>query len=91
MVKLLEENEAMSAICHLEGVDETKLMDALRGDYDKINEEMLNSRQAKEGYLSDIIKLIGADGYSAPQEVYLFQIIANRMGLNRWILLAFSC
>ena len=78
-----EEKEAMSTICHLEGVDESKLMDALRGGYDKVNEEMPNSRQEKEVYLRDIIKLIGADGYSAPQEVYLFQIIASRMGLNQ--------
>lgn len=78
-----EEKEAISTICLLEGVDETKLMDALRGGYDKVNEEMPNSRQEKEAYLRDIIKLIGADGYSAPQEVYLFQIIASRMGLNQ--------
>lgn len=78
-----EEKEAISAICHLEGVDESKLMDALRGGYDKVREEMPNSRQEKEVYLRDIIKLIGADGYSAPQEVYLFQIIASRMGLNQ--------
>ena len=78
-----EEKEAMSTICHLEGIDENKLMEALRGGYDKVNEEMPNSRQEKEVYLRDIIKLIGADGYSAPQEVYLFQIIASRMGLNQ--------
>ena len=78
-----EEKEAMSTICHLEGIDENKLMDALRGGYDKVNEEIPNSRQEKEVYLRDIIKLIGADGYSAPQEVYLFQIIASRMGLNQ--------
>ena len=78
-----EEKEAMSTICHLEGVDENKLMDALRGDYDTVSEEMPNTRKEKEVYLRDIIKLIGADGYSAPQEVYLFQIIASRMGLNQ--------
>lgn len=78
-----EEKEAMSTICHLEGIDENKLMEALRGGYDKVNEEMPNSRQEKEVYLRDIIKLIGADGYSAAQEVYLFQIIASRMGLNQ--------
>ena len=78
-----EEKEAMSTICHLEGIDENRLMEALRGGYDKVNEEMPNSRQEKEVYLRDIIKLIGADGYSAPQEVYLFQIIASRMGLNQ--------
>lgn len=78
-----EEKEAMSMICHLEGVDEDKLMDALRGGYDAVSEEIPNSRQEKEVYLRDVIRLIGADGYSAPQEVYLFQIIASRMELNQ--------
>ena len=78
-----DEKEAMSTICHLEGVDEKKLMDALRGGYDKVAEEIPNTRQAKEVYLRDLIKLIGADGYAAPQEIYLFQIVASRMGLNQ--------
>ena len=78
-----EEKEAMSTICHLEGVDEKKLLDALRGDYENVYDEMPKTRHDKEGYLRDVIKLIGADGYAAPQEVYLFQIIASRMGLNQ--------
>ena len=78
-----EEKEAMSTICHLEGVDEKKLLDALRGGYENVDEEMPKTRHDKEGYLRDIIRLIGADGYAAPQEVYLFQIIASRMGLNQ--------
>ena len=78
-----EEKEAMGAICHLEGVDEKKLLDALRGGYENVDEEMPKTRHDKEGYLRDVIKLIGADGYAAPQEVYMFQIIASRMGLNQ--------
>jgi len=78
-----EEKEAMSTICHLEGVDEKKLLDALRGGYENVDEEIPKTRHDKEGYLRDVIKLIGADSYSAPQEIYLFQIIASRMGLNQ--------
>lgn len=78
-----EELEAMKTICKLEGVDEAKLMDALQGGYDKVNEEMPRTREGREAYLKDIIRLIGADGYAAPQEVYLFQIIAGKMGLNQ--------
>lgn len=78
-----EEMEAMKTICHLEDVDEKKLVDALKGGYDKVEEEMPKDRHDKEGYLRDVIRLIGADGYTAPQEVYLFQIIASRMGLNQ--------
>ena len=78
-----EELEAMKTICKLEGVDEARLMEALQGGYDKVNEEMPRTREAREAYLKDIIRLIGADGYAAPQEVYLFQIIAGKMGLNQ--------
>jgi len=78
-----EEKEAMSAICHLEGIDESKLLESLRGGYENVNEEIPNDRQGKEGYLRNLIKLIGADGYAAPQEVYLFQIVASKMGLNQ--------
>lgn len=78
-----EEKEAMSTICNLEGIDESRLLEALRGGYEHVNEEIPTNRQGKEGYLKNLIKLIGADGYAAPQEVYLFQIIASKMGLNR--------
>ncbi len=78
-----EENDAMSVICHLEGIDEPKLLESLRGGYENVNEEIPNDRQGKEEYLRNIIKLIGADGYAAPEEVYLFQIVASKMGLNQ--------
>lgn len=78
-----EEMEALRAICHLEGVDQAKLMEALQGGYDHVTEEMPTTCAGREAYLRDIIRLIGADGHAAPQEVYLFQIIAGRMGLNQ--------
>jgi len=78
-----EEKEAMSTICHLEGVDEAKLLESLRGGYENAKSEMPDSREEREGYLRNLIKLIGADGYAAPQEVYLFQIVASKMGLNQ--------
>jgi uncharacterized tellurite resistance protein B-like protein len=78
-----EEKEAMRTICHLEGIDESRLMEALRGGYEHVNEEMPNDQQGKDEYLRNLIKLIGADGYASPQEIYLFQIIAGRMGLNQ--------
>ena len=78
-----EEKEAMSTICHLEGVDEKKLLDALRGGYENVYKEITKNRYDKKEYLRDVIKLIGYKGYAAPQEVYLFQIIASRMGLNQ--------
>ena len=78
-----EEKEAMSTICKLEGIDESKLLVSLRGGYENVKNEMPSSREEREGYLRNLIKLIGADGYAAPQEVYLFQIVASKMGLNQ--------
>lgn len=78
-----EEKEAISAICQLEGIDESRLLASLRGGYENANNEMPNSREDREGYLRNLIRLIGADGYAAPQEVYLFQIVASKMGLNQ--------
>lgn len=78
-----EEKEAMSTICHLEGIDESKLLESLQGGYENVEKEMPNSHQEREEYLKKLIKLIGADGYAAPQEVYLFQIVASKMGLNQ--------
>ena len=63
-----EEKEAMSVICHLEGVDEAKLLENLNGGYEHVDEEMPTSYHAREDYLRNIIKLIGSDGYAAPHE-----------------------
>ena len=42
-----------------------------------------HTRKEKEDYLRELILLIGADEYCSPQEVYLFQIVASKMGLNQ--------
>lgn len=78
-----EEKEAISALCHMEGVDESRLLEALKGGYDHAEKEIPDSQRGREAYLRDIIRIIGADGYAAPQEIYLLQIIASKMGLNQ--------
>lgn len=44
---------------------------------------MPQSRKEKEDYLRELILLIGADEYCSPQEAFLFQIIASKMGLSQ--------
>ena len=78
-----EEKEAISTICHIEGVDETKLLENLKGKDVITEKEMPQTRRAKEDYLRTLIKLIGADGNAPPQEIYLFQIIAGKLGMNQ--------
>ena len=78
-----EEKEAICALCHIEGIDERKLLENLKGRHEPTEEEIPKERRAKEDYLKTLIRLIGADGYAAPQEIYLFQIIASKLGLNQ--------
>ena len=78
-----EEKEAICALCHIEGIDERKLLENLKAKPEPTEEAIPKERRAKEDYLKTLIRLIGADGYAAPQEIYLFQIIASKLGLNQ--------
>ena len=78
-----EEEMAIAKICQLEKIDKARLYDTFRNGHDAVSDEMPQTPDEKMKYLRNIIKLIGADGYVAPEEVYLFQIIAGKMGLNQ--------
>ena len=78
-----EEKEAICALCHIEGINERKLLENLKVRHEPIEEEIPKERRAKEDYLKTLIRLIGADGYTAPQEIFLFQIIASKLGMNQ--------
>ena len=78
-----EEEMAIAKICQLEKIDKARLYDTFRNGHDVVSDEMPQTPDEKMNYLRNIIKLIGADGYVAPEEVYLFQIIAGKMGLNQ--------
>lgn len=78
-----EEKEAISTICQIEGIDEAKLLETLKGNNEPKEKEIPKTRNSRAEYLRALIKLIGADGYAAPQEVYLFQIIAGKLGMNQ--------
>lgn len=78
-----EEKEALITLCHLEDISETHLMERLQGEYEDMDAETPKEHCEKVAYLRQLIKLIGADKHVAPQEIYLFQIIAGRMGLTQ--------
>ena len=78
-----EEKEAISTLCHIEGIDEKRLLENLKVGNESKNDNIPKERHAKQEYLRTLIRLIGADGYAAPQEVYLFQIIAGKLGMNQ--------
>ena len=78
-----EEEMAISKICELEGIDKNRLYETLHSNYNNDCEGMPTTFQEKKDYLMNIIKMIGIDGHAAPEEIYLFQIIAGKMGLNQ--------
>ena len=78
-----EEQRALNPICHMESIDEIQLYESLQNGFDGAETKIPQSRKEKEAYLRELILLIGADGYAAPQEIFLFQIVASRMGLNQ--------
>lgn len=78
-----EEMEAIAEICHLENIDKTQLLTSLQNDYAHYEVEIPKSRKDKEEYLRQLILLIGADRVCTPQEIYIFQMIASKMGLNQ--------
>lgn len=79
----LKEVQAIKEICELEGVKEQQLLECLEGNYENIRYELPKTKRERENYLASLIFVMGADEYCAPQEIYLFQIIASRMGLNQ--------
>ena len=78
-----EEKEAISAICAMENIDEAQLMEAFHGNKANVDQTVLRTRQEKMEYMRNLIKLIGADGYTSPHEAHVFQIIASRIGLTQ--------
>lgn len=78
-----EEKDAISQVCHLEGVDEEHLIANLQKGGEHFQIQMPQNRKDKEAYLRELILLIGADEYCSPQEIYLFQIVASKMGLTQ--------
>ena len=78
-----EEKEAISAICKIESIDERKLLANLKAKNESTETEIPQEQYSRQEYLRTLIKIIGADGYAAPQEIYLFQIIASKLGMNQ--------
>ena len=79
----LKEVEAIKTICQIEGISEEDLSSCLQGDWGRLRTEVPRTKKERENYLAKLIYVIGADEYCAPQEIYLFQIIAGRLGLNQ--------
>lgn len=82
-----EEKTAIAKICGKENVTEEQLKDLLMVNENTPKMTMPQSRKEKENYLVKLIQMMGADGESATEEIFLLEMIASRMGLNRFQLM----
>lgn len=77
-----EEQCAIARLCGTECISLEELYDTL--SLTPHTMMMPNSRKEKEDYLIKMIQLMGADGESATEEIFLIEIIASKMGFSRY-------
>jgi uncharacterized tellurite resistance protein B-like protein len=78
-----EEQKMLVEICQKEGISQEELQGCLMGNGDSSKPTVPRYRRDKNDYIVQLIKVMGADGYSSPMEIYLLEIIASKMGLSR--------
>ena len=78
-----EERSAMNTICQRQGISEAELQELLQGAATMRPYRVPATPKEVNDYMVELVRVMGADGYSSPEEVYLLEIIAARMGLKR--------
>jgi len=82
-----EEKENICRICQIEDA-EKNLYEKLFINDCLITPDIPKTRKAKEDYLIKMIRVMGADGDSAAEEIFLLEIIADKLGFNKMQLLS---
>ena len=82
-----EEKEHICRICQIEDAEEN-LYAKLFNCNCLSTPDIPKTRKAKEDYLIKMILVMGADGDSAAEEIFLLEIIADKLGFNKMQLLS---
>lgn len=76
------ERQMITEICQREGVSKEIVKDSLLG-FDMETESVIPQRhREKTDYITNLIRVMGVDGYSSHMEIYLLELIASKMGVN---------
>lgn len=78
-----EEKAAIARICHLENLTEEQLKEMFKSGGQAAQAAIPATRKDKEDYLVKMIQVMGADGDSATEEIFLLEIMAGRLGFSR--------
>ena len=82
-----EEKKTICHICHTKDMEENLHAELFVGCSQK-SVNMPQTRKAKEDYLIKMIRVMGADADSASEEIFLLEIIADKLGINKMQLLS---
>lgn len=78
-----EENLALSNMCAKSNMSEEHLMELLDSPSNHDISMLSAPRNEKEEYLVKLIRMMGADGESATEEIFLLEMIASKLGFSR--------
>lgn len=78
-----EENLALSNMCAKSNMSEEHLMELLDSPSNHDISMLSAPRNEKEDYLVKLIRMMGADGESATEEIFLLEMIASKLGFSR--------
>ena len=76
------ERQEIEKICQTEGISSETVNDCFLGiDQGAVAHVPILHRE-RAGYLSELVRVMAADGVSAHMEIYLLQIIASKLGIG---------
>lgn len=78
-----EEKCALSRICAKNNMSEESLIETLDSQSNHDISLLSAPRNEKENYLVKMIRMMGADGESATEEIFVLEMIASKLGFSR--------
>ena len=78
-----EEKQTLSKICSDLNLTEERIAELIVSRSDSESYSFAKTPKQKEEYLVKMIRMMGADGESATEEIFLLEMIASKLGFSR--------
>ena len=78
-----EEKQTLSKICSDLNLTEERIAELIVSRCDSESYSFAKTPKQKEEYLVKMIRMMGADGESATEEIFLLEMIASKLGFSR--------
>ena len=83
-----EEKAALQRLCAHNSITEEQLIELLGSQANHDNSILSAPKNEKENYIVKMICMMGADGESAAEEIFLLEMVASRLGFSRMHLMS---